>query len=93
MRQQTKNELRCECNRQPLLAVYGLDDKGKMYVHIKVYKNRRIYGEVLIHRGEVEMRCRECFRWYKLTIIDSKPTLIETPQPDYVEEGLTPDHV
>lgn len=85
MRQQTKNELRCTCSREPLLAVYGLDDKGNVYVHIKVYKNRRIFGEILIHHGDVEMRCRECFRWYRLVIRNNHPTLIETDQPEAIE--------
>lgn len=85
MRQQTKNELRCPCSREPLLAVFGLDDKGKVYVHIKVYKNRRIFGEVVIHSGDVEIRCRECFRWYRLIIRNNQPSLVETEQPEAIE--------
>ena len=93
MRQQTKHDLRCTCSRQPLLAVYGLDDKNRLYLHIKVYKNRRIYGEILIHAGsKAELRCRECLRWYKLSIHGNKPTLVEAPEPEAIEEGIT-DHV
>lgn len=91
MKQATKNELRCECRRQPLLATYGLDDRGKVYLHVKVYKARRIFGEILVTKGEVELRCRECLRWYKVTLPrEGKPRLIETPEPQMnVEEADT----
>lgn len=92
MKQATRNEIRCFCRRQPLLATYGLDEKGKVYIHVKVFKNRRIYGEILITRGEVQLRCRECMRWYTLTIVQGKPELIETPEPDPVVEEATVGH-
>lgn len=65
----TSHELRCFCNRRPLLAVYGVDEKRKLYVHVRIYKQRRLYGEVLVTEGKVEIHCRECFRWHKITII------------------------
>jgi hypothetical protein len=65
----TKNELRCFCSRAPLLAVYGLKD-GKLYIHIKIYKQRRIYGEVLVVEGKVKLHCRECLRWHTVTLRD-----------------------
>lgn len=43
--------------------MYGLDAKGRTYVHIKVYKQRRIYGESIHYNGEVKIKCRECLRW------------------------------
>lgn len=63
MRRLTKNELRCFCSRAPLLAMYGLNEQGRTYVHIKVYKQRRIYGESIHYGGEVRIKCRECLRW------------------------------
>lgn len=59
----SKHELRCFCSRRPLLAMYGLDKFGRTYVHIKAYKQRRIYTDVIHYGGEVNIRCRECFRW------------------------------
>jgi hypothetical protein len=64
----TSNQLRCFCSRKPLLATYGLDEKGKVYVHVKIYKQARIYGELLITEGVVKVRCRECLRWHRVVI-------------------------
>jgi hypothetical protein len=66
-----------------LLAMYGLDDKGRVYLHVKVFKNRKVYGEILALSGEIELRCRECFRWYRVVIKpNQKPHLVETPEPE-----------
>lgn len=93
MRQLTKNELRCFCRRQPLLALYGLDEKGGVYVHIKVYKNRRLYGEILVTRGDVKIHCRECLRWHTVIIGSNAARLIETTQPKLIEQEAASDHV
>lgn len=36
-------------------------------MHVKVYKGQRLFGEV-IATGDVKIRCRNCFRWYKVVI-------------------------
>lgn len=64
----TANDLRCFCARAPLLAVYGIDKDGKLYVHVRVYKQNRIYGEVLVTGGTVKLHCRECLRWHRVVI-------------------------
>lgn len=61
-------QLRCFCSRAPLLAVCGRSEDGEPYVWIKVFKQGRIYGEVVIISGEFQMRCRECKRWHRVTI-------------------------
>lgn len=72
----TSNPLRCLCSRAPLLATYGLDDNGELYVHVKVYKQRRIYGNVILSGGgSVRMQCRECFRWYRVDIAGEQVAL------------------
>lgn len=68
MARTTKHQLRCVCSRKPLLAVYGLDARGKLYVHVKVYKQDRLYGEVLVTGGTVKLHCRECLRWHTVVI-------------------------
>lgn len=65
-RKRTSNELRCFCARKPLLATYGINSKGKAYIHIKVYKQSRIFGEAIVLSGEILLHCRECFRWHKV---------------------------
>lgn len=75
------NELRCFCTRRPLLAVFGVDDKGRTYVHQRVYKQHRVYGESIAY-GPVSIRCRECLRWH--TVIIRQPgraVLEETTDP------------
>lgn len=77
----TSNELRCFCNRKPLLATYGIY-KEELYVHVKVHKQARIYGEMLVTGGTVKIRCRECLRWHTVKIIQrDRASLEETDEP------------
>ena len=74
--------MNCFCNRKPLLAKYGIDSKGRLFIHIKVFKQDKLYGEQIIRGGEVEIRCRECHRWHKITIRESGPTLSVISDPE-----------
>lgn len=69
MAARTRHKLSCWCLRRPLLAMYGLDERGRTYLHIKVYKQDRIYGEAVFYGGEVKIRCRECFRWQTIVFV------------------------
>lgn len=63
--------------------MYGIDDKGALYVHVRVFKQRRVYGEVLIKEGTVQIHCRECLRWNTVKIIKTGSVgLEEVPAPD-----------
>lgn len=64
----TDIEIRCFCAREPLLALCGRDATGEPYVHMKVHKARRLYGEMVATSGIVMLRCRECLRWHRITI-------------------------
>jgi hypothetical protein len=67
--------------------MYGVDDRGRVYVHVKVYKQRRVYAEVLVHEGDVKISCRECVRWHRIIFKkDDKAVLEETQAP--VEIGI-----
>lgn len=82
--QKTVHDLRCFCRRKPLLALYGIDSKGKLYVEVKVYKQRVIFGHIIttLRDGEVKLFCRECHRWYVITVTaDSTAVLQEMPSP------------
>lgn len=86
----TKSRLNCFCARRPLLAVYGVDERGRVYVHVKVYKQRRVFAEMLVLGGTVLMSCRECLRWHKVIFrTDNKAELHETQAPREIksEEG------
>lgn len=85
--QRTSNELRCFCGRQPLLATYGVDEDNKLYVHVKIFKQRRIFGEVLITEGKVNLHCRECFRWHKVIIRQpGEAELVEATDPSVLSK-------
>lgn len=88
--QRTKHELRCCCSREPLLALYGVTEGGLPYVHIKIYKQRRVYGEVLITEGNVKLLCRECLRWYTVRIVTpTSAKLDETEVPPQVADSVS----
>ena len=78
---QTKHALRCFCSRQPLLAYYGLDTAGALYVHLKVHKQSKIYGEVVFSGGVVRIRCRECLRWHRVIFREREVGITETVAP------------
>lgn len=73
----THNDLRCFCSRKPLLATYGLTMNGSLYVHVKVYKQNRIYGEVIVTDGTVELHCRECLRWHRVVMHQPGKVVLE----------------
>lgn len=76
-RQRSKHDLRCFCRTEPLLAVYGIDEHSQLYVHVKIYKQSRIFGEVIVTGGVVRLRCRECLRWHKVRIIQPGSAVLE----------------
>ena len=69
-----EEQLRCFCARQPLLAKYGIRD-GKPFVHIKIYKQQRVFGEMVLETGTIRIKCRDCFRWHKISIRKGKVSL------------------
>lgn len=83
MQEKTKNHLRCFCSRKPLLATYGLDKRNRCYVHVKHYKQSKVYVDVVITSGVCHIYCRECGRWTVITIKDdgfrSPQTGVPTP--------------
>lgn len=88
MRERTKNELRCFCSRKPLLATFGVDEQGQLYVHVKIFKQSRIFGEVLITEGRVKLHCRECLRWHTVKIRQPGRAVLEEDSgpPSMIEE-------
>lgn len=85
---QKHQELRCFCSRHPLLATYGIDSKGRLYVHVRVFKQARLFGEVIAF-GDVKLHCRECLRWHTVVIKQAGDAELreETALPAVVNEG------
>lgn len=78
----SEHELRCFCGRSPLLAIYGLDNAGLLYIHVRVFKAKRLYHESYTQGGLVRLRCRECLRWHRVVIRQpEKATLTEDKEP------------
>jgi hypothetical protein len=62
--------IRCSfCVRRPLIATYGLDENRKPFIHIKVYKQKRIFANVVATGGPVHLQCRECNRWLRINFV------------------------
>lgn len=80
-----RQELRCFCSRAPLLALYGVGTDGKLFIHVKVFKQSRVFGEILVKGGEVSIVCRECIRWHRITIRDNSPGVTEVAKPIELE--------
>ncbi len=79
--------LRCFCARKPMLARYG-NDKGKLYIHVRVYKQERVFAEVLVTDGIVKLRCRDCFRWHTVKIVQpNRVTLEESTPPEALPDS------
>lgn len=80
----TKHALRCAaCKEKPLLAIYGVDSKGHLYVHQKVFKAGRVFGESLFYGGVVRLKCRDCHHWNKVVFRDPTHAALEpTAQPE-----------
>ncbi len=77
-----EKELRCFCRHEPLLATYGLDDKNELFVRVKVYKQNRLYAELLFNAGVAKIRCRNCLRWHKVIFTSQNVRLSEEQSPD-----------
>ena len=80
--QRREKELRCFCRTSPLLATYGTDREGKLFVHVKIYKQSRIYGELVFQGGVVKIKCRNCFRWHRVVFKEHVAVLAEEKSVD-----------
>ncbi len=67
----TKNQLRCVCTHKPLLAIYGVNEKDEVYVHVLVKKQNRIFGEILFETKDsvAKFKCRNCLRWTRVRLV------------------------
>lgn len=83
-RKRYEKELRCFCSQNPLLATYGLDKKERLFVHVKVWKQRRIYGELVFEGGVVKIRCRNCLRWHRVIFQQGDVSLQESKPPENI---------
>lgn len=86
-----RGEIRCFCSRSPLLGVYGVGKDGRAFVHVKVWKQKKLYTELLIKDGEVSMKCRDCYRWYRIFIKPNSPVKLVEFHPGDENAGMPLD--
>lgn len=86
----TKNKLHCFCSRKPLLAMYGIDERGRAYVHCRVYKQAKVYGDWIAYGGEVKILCRECLRWLTIVFVQSPRVKAELHESEVPTEVIGP---
>jgi len=70
--------------------MWGNDKFGKPYVHVRIFKQGRIFGDVIMYSGPVKICCRECLRWHRINFVGEKndrAELVETTRPEEVDNG------
>lgn len=65
-----------------MLATYGVNSKGQLFVHVKIFKQNRIYGELVFEGGVVKIRCRNCLRWHRVIFNNRTVALSEDKAPE-----------
>ena len=78
-----KGEIRCFCSRSPLLGIFGVGKNGRPFIHVKVWKQNRLYTELVIagRDAETSIKCRECYRWYRVFItFNNSAGIAEVPR-------------
>lgn len=78
-------QIRCICTARPILAIARVSSSGTRYVHIRIYKQRKVYGEIVIEEGLVRMKCRSCGHWYSLHVKRDSHKAIAEDLPLFVE--------
>ena len=81
--------LRCFCASRAILAIMKLDRLGKPYVHIKVHKAGQVHGEILFNRGELRVRCRNCYRWHIIRIVQERAVVEDIPDDEDLVDLVT----
>lgn len=97
MRPRSSYEYKCDCRHHPLLAIYGREEGGALYVHVRVYKNKKLYAEVYTNH-DIKIMCRECKFWREIVIRNRvEPKVVPALKPEAivplaaVQQCLRPD--
>jgi hypothetical protein len=75
--------------------VYGVDGKGHRYIEVKVYKQRSVYGHIVVNLrdGDVKLFCRECHRWYVVMVRPDDIAVLQevvSPVPEEASDSENP---
>ena len=80
--------LRCFCEIAPVLGTYGVDDSGRLYVHVIIRKGSDIQGEVVVRGGEVVLKCRVCNKWHTVKMIESNKMALQEAMPPSLSRAV-----
>lgn len=81
----TRHELRCDCASQRLLAHYGRDENGKLYILVASYRAREVRTKVFTNHS-VKIFCASCKRWFSVLIEDQQISKQELRKPPALPE-------
>jgi len=80
---QDDGEIRCPlCDRSPILATYGFDERGRLFIHVKVWKGSEVKADVYVTGGEVTLKCYRCLRFNTVRIHGVLPSLSKARRPN-----------
>lgn len=71
-----------------MLAIWGNDEDNVPYVHVRIFKQGRIYGDVVVNGGKIRICCRECVRWHRISFVGEqkdKAELVQTSTPEEID--------
>lgn len=88
----TQHELRCDCSSHHLLAHYGVDENGKIYVLVASYRNREPRTKVFTNHS-VKLWCVACKRWFSVVIDDQGVSKQEMRRPPALSAERTTQRV
>lgn len=77
-----EHALRCPfCETGPQLAGYGIDESGRLFIHVLVYKANKRKADIYIHGGSVTLGCPKCGKFHRVNIKQTQVTLERTRKP------------
>jgi len=68
-----------------MLAAYGRDSNGDAYIHVRVYKAKRVFAEIYT-TYPISLMCRWCGRWWRINIVNKNITAQERNVPEVLIE-------
>ena len=87
-------DLRCTCPAGTLLAKVARDpETGAPCLHVKVLKRRERALEMLILSGTTRIRCRDCGRWFRVSVTREKIAFRDLSVTNDCESTLEPSTV
>lgn len=60
--------------------MYGKDRNNRAYVHVRIYKGPRVYGEVY-STHPISLLCRMCGLWWNINIVNDEVTMKKRSAP------------